>query len=72
LPTFPRNLDEPDPHCAKFLRGTLAVSQFAVAALSERRKPLGIQERRSETVATEFRLRNYRDTLSLDKRLDLW
>jgi hypothetical protein len=35
------------------------VSQFAVAALSERRKPLRIQERRSETAATEFKLRHY-------------
>jgi len=33
------------------------------AAVSERRKPLGIRERRSETAFTEFRLRNYRDTL---------
>jgi hypothetical protein len=36
------------------------VSQFAVAALSECCKPLRIQERRSETAATEFKLRHYR------------
>ena len=35
------------------------LSQFAVAALSERRKSLRIQDRWSETAATKFRLRHY-------------
>jgi len=36
------------------------VPQFAVAALSERRELSRFQDRRSETAATEFKLRHYR------------
>jgi len=35
------------------------VVQFAVAALYERRKPLSIQARRSQTAATEIKLHHY-------------
>ena len=37
----------------------LVVGQFAVAALSERRNSLRIQDRRSETAATKFKLTHY-------------
>ena len=42
------------------------VGQFAVAALSEHREPLRIQERRSETAATEFKLGHYPASKQLD------
>src|SRR5271157_6190042 len=38
----------------------LVVGQFAVAALSERRNSLRIQDRRSETAATKTKLTHYR------------
>ena len=41
-------------------RGWRVVSQLAVAALSERRNSLGIQDRRSETAATKIKLGHYR------------
>jgi hypothetical protein len=37
------------------------VGQFAVAALSERRDSLRIQDRRSETAATKIKLTHYRN-----------
>ena len=37
----------------------MAVGQFAVAALSERRNSLRIQDRRSETAATKIKLTHY-------------
>ena len=43
----------------KFALDFLVVGQLAVAALSERRNWLRIQERRSETAATKFKLTHY-------------
>jgi hypothetical protein len=44
------------------------VGQFAVAALSERRNSLRIQDRRSETAATKIKLTHYRQEGNLDVR----
>jgi hypothetical protein len=49
-----------DNGCATRAVGFSVVGQFAVAALSERRKFLRLQARRSETAATEAKLIQYR------------
>jgi len=46
---------------------TSVVGEFVVAALSERRNPLRVQGRRSETAATRIKLTHYPDFFSLDK-----
>jgi len=45
-----------------FPTSTNRLGQFAVAALSERRNPLRIQDRRSETAATKIKLTPYQKT----------
>jgi hypothetical protein len=45
------------------------VGQFAVAALSERRNSLRIQNRRSETAATKIKLTHYRAGESVANRV---